>query len=166
MNTNQALAVLKPEKNNEAGLKEAYHKACLEHHPYHGGDVEMMKLVNDANETLKNLDYWWTPSQAAKATKLTPLTETIKSLLNVIRHFEGVKIELIGTWLWVTGNTRKYKEQLKENGFKFSGKKLAWYFHEGTFRRYSKEAFSLNSLRSKWGYQDLSNAEESNLLTA
>ena len=144
MNTNQALAILKPEKNNEAGLKEAYHKACLKHHPDHGGDVEMMKLVNAANETLKNLDYWWTPSQAAKATKLTPLTETIKSLLNVIRHFEGVK----------------------ENGFKFSGKKLAWYFHEGTFRRYSKEAFSLNSLRSKWGYQDLSNAEESNLLTA
>ena len=38
-------------------------------------------------------------------------------------NFENITIELIGSWIWVSGDTREIKEKLKEIGFKWASKK-------------------------------------------
>lgn len=160
MQAKQALAILKPKSNDDAGLKIAYREACRKYHPDHNPHgLEMMKLVNLAYETLNKLESWWTQSQAREASRQTPLTETIQNLVDQIAHLGGLKIELIGTWLWVTGNTRPVKDHLKKLGFKFSGKKQAWYFHEGDYRRWHKKVFNLDEIRGMHGARDI-DAEE------
>ena len=72
-------------------------------------------------------------------------------------HFENVKIEIIGEWIWLSGNTREYKERIKELGFRWSQNKVAWYFHEGTYKKRSKNNFSLNELREKFGTHEVEN---------
>lgn len=155
MNVKQALSILRPQVNNEQGLKDAYRRACMTHHPDRGGDPEIMKLVNLAYETLKGIDYWWTPTQAREAARETPLTETLKAKWEAIKRYPGLKIEIVGSWLWVSGNTRSIKEVLKENGFRFSKNKIAWYYHEEPYRKRHKKKYSMDDLRDLWGSENL-----------
>ena len=62
------------------------------------------------------------------------------------------KIELIGTWLWVTGKTQPIKDMLKQKGFHWASRKDAWCFHVGLWRR-NKKHFQLDDLRARYGYR-------------
>ena len=107
-----------------------------------------MKLVNLANEFLtKNLNKW----AFDQCNNDTPLTEQMQELFNKIKHFIGIKSELCGTWLWLSGETRQYKTELKEAGFKWASKKKQWYWSPGGFRKRGKKVLSMNEIRSKYG---------------
>lgn len=85
----------------------------------------------------------------------TTNNETIdefKNVINAIVELDSILVELIGEWLWISGETKKHKETLKMLGFKFSAKKSAWYYHKREkFYRYSKKNLSLQDLREKFG---------------
>lgn len=40
--------------------------------------------------------------------------------------FKNCKIEIIGNWIWVSGNTKYYKEILKSLKFNWINNKKAW----------------------------------------
>jgi hypothetical protein len=46
-------------------------------------------------------------------------------IIGQIFHFD-ITIEICGNWIWLSGNTRPYREQLKEIGFFYSPKKKMW----------------------------------------
>jgi len=46
----------------------------------------------------------------------------LEKIINLILHFENITIELVGSWVYVSGNTKKIKEKLKEMGFKWESK--------------------------------------------
>jgi len=140
----QALSILCPEEKTEDGLKKAYRAACLKHHPDKGGNEEIMKLVNAAYAFLKKCDTWWTGEQARAAKKQTPLTETMQDIIDRLKGLPGIKIEIIGSWLWVSGLTYNHASVLKNCRMRFSGNKKAWYYHEDVYRKRSKKSFDLD----------------------
>lgn len=74
-----------------------------------------------------------------------------RDIINKIIFFVGVNIEIIGTWIWVSGNTKTYCKELKELGFKWSVNKMAWSYHSGEYRKWSKSKYSMDELRVKFG---------------
>lgn len=166
MNLIQALSIINPKEKTDAGLKAAYKEACLKHHPDKGGDVEIMKLVNAAYDFLKNCDSWWTGEQARKAQRTTPLTETIQELIDKLRGLAGIKIEIIGSWLWVSGQTYPHREALKGFGLKFSGNKQAWYYHEGGYKRRHAKDYSLDDIRDMHKSEDIPTNAKDKFLAA
>ncbi len=154
MTKEQALSILRPHGNLQEDLKKAWKKAAIENHPDKGGDLELMKLVNIAYDTLKFQT--WTRFKRAQANKTTPLTEIYKKIIANLNIYEELKIEIIGSWLWVTGETEKYKKILRKNNLSYSENKKAWYFHEGTYTRRHKKDFSINEIRSKYGSNPIS----------
>jgi len=165
MNLTQALSILKPTEKSEAGLKAAYKKAAIKNHPDKGGDAEIMKLINNAYDYLNKMDSWWTNEQLRKSQRVTPLTETMQNLINIVKFFTGCKIEIIGSWLWVSGNTKEYKEQIKKAGFIFSFNKKAWYYHEDTYKKRSKKSFSMDDIRDLHGSEEIKTSNN-NFVTA
>ncbi len=153
MTKKQALSILQPEANTFGALKQAYRAASMKHHPDCGGDAEIMKLVNEAYEILNASD--WTETETQEAGREVPLTETLKKMLLKVSHFPGIKAEIMGTWLWISGNTYDYKKEIKTAGFKFSKNKKSWYYHENAYRKFSKKKFSMNEIRYKYGSQEL-----------
>ena len=103
-------------------------------------------------------------SDSAEETVFNSLTDSMKEkVIQVINNVYNynLSIELIGEWLWVTGDTKAVKEVLKVNGFKFSRKKEAWYYHEMEgYRRFSKRGYSLNEIRSRYGTSRVSKTKE------
>ncbi len=153
MDRTQALNILKPAGNNQDDLKSAYRQACMKYHPDINPDsLELMKLVNLAMEFLtKHLGKW----NSHQSNNDTPLTEQMQDLFNKIKHFPCVETELCGTWLWLSGQTWRYKKELKEAGFKWAGKKRQWYWSPAGYRKRTKKVFSMNEIRSKYGSVEL-----------
>lgn len=51
------------------------------------------------------------------------LSETLREKAAWSLSLDGVETELCGVWLWLHGETRKHKDALKEQGFRWSPRK-------------------------------------------
>ena len=159
MNKKQALAILNVEGNTQDDLKKAYRKTAMEFHPdKQNGNLEMMKLVNRAYEVLK-FSYWGVYDRK-QAKKETPLTETMQAIINQLLKLKGLKVEIIGSWLWVSGETRKNKIELKKAGMRYSLNKNAWYYHETEYRKKNKKMWDMDEIRDNFGSEIIRSSDE------
>lgn len=155
----EAISILGNPNPGKDSVVKAYRLKAKEYHPDLGGDLELMKVVNIAFEVLEAINFQWPIQDGEQARNTTPLTETLTSLWNEIKHYRGIQGEVIGTWLWVSGDTYPIREYLKALGFRFSHFKRAWYYHEGAYWKRSKNNFDMNDLRAMWGSEDLESEE-------
>ncbi|MDD2627825.1 MAG: hypothetical protein PHD20_02945 [Clostridia bacterium] len=101
-----------------------------------------MKFTSVNHETKKTYEQTFDPFDGYR--------EIIDKLINL----SDITIELCGTWLWITGVKKEDKEKqamLKELGFSYSAKKLAWYWKPGTYRKKSKKELNLDQIRNLYG---------------
>lgn len=126
-------------------IKTAYRKASALYHPDRNpAGAEMMKAVNEAYDTLKD----FTGNLESESDNYG---ETLSTALSSIINLAGLNVEVCGSWVWVTGETKTHKDALKENGFKWANKKKAWYLKpEGDKKRY-RGNFSMDEIRSNHG---------------
>lgn len=137
-------------------VKQMYKKLARDLHPdcNPGKDTtaefqEMSKQYEEAYNRLKDIHQNASGETYQKETKQTA-TE-YADLINQLLHIPGLMIELCGSWLWITGNTRPVKDQLKALGFRFSSKKQAWYFHSEPYRKHGKSEKSMDDIRNMYG---------------
>jgi hypothetical protein len=106
-----------------------------------------------------NKEYAFASAKVIKGEKLSEeetenqlrFSEEYRQALEKIIHLEGIVIELVGFWIWVTGNTIAVKSELKGAGFFFASKKLAWYFRTGEYKCSKGGKKSLEEIREKYG---------------
>lgn len=146
-------------------IKTRYRELAQKFHPDHaGGSNEIMKEINLQYEQQKGRKFTGVNHETKKTYEQTfdpfdGYREIITALINI----SGIEIELIGTWLWVTGVKKEDKEKqaiLKELGFKFSGKKLAWYYHSGQYRKKSKKNLSIDEIRNMYGSEKVNRDQD------
>lgn len=89
-------------------------------------------------------------------------SEMFKDIIDKIIHMNQIDIEIIGTWIWLSGNTYAYKKEIKELGFIWNRKKGAWSFHYGTWIKHSKE-LTLEEIRSIYGSTKVKTKTQSTL---
>lgn len=61
--------------------------------------------------------------------------KALREVLQKIINFDGIEILICGQWIWVSGNTFNYKNELKEIGFKWASQKRQWFWHSEEFRK-------------------------------
>lgn len=152
-------------------LKKVFKKLALKFHPDCGGDEELMiALNNEYDELFEILKHTHKNKDGEFYEKET--TETPEQWREIIYQLlalkmENVSIEVIGTFLWVSGNTKPYKNELGKNGLglKWSRNKSAWYLSPDGYRRFSKKATSLNDIREKYGSQQVKENKQKRLAT-
>jgi len=156
----EALSILDNPGQGKPAVLKAYRIKAKQYHPDHkNGDLELMKLVNIAFQTPEAINFQWTTGEAAEGQKTTPLTETMAGLWDHVKHYQGITGEIIGSWLWIIGNTYPIKDHLKGLGFNFAYNKKAWYYHEGDYWKRSRRNFDLEELRDMWGSEGLEKEE-------
>lgn len=140
-------------------LKKQYKTLAMKHHPDHGGTVEDMQKINAEYdrffEKLKNVH------QTAEGTTYTSRGETtetpseFRDIINRLIKFQGVHIEICGSWLWVTGCTIDYRDDLKQMHFRWSKSKVAWYYHHEDYRKSTKRTYTLDEIRDFYGSETI-----------
>lgn len=135
-------------------LKQQYKKLALKHHPDLGGNTADMQGIilfaklKNTHATAEGKTY-----TASKETTETP--DEFKNIINALINLEGINIELCGSWLWITGNTKEHKEVLKGLHFRWSKSKCAWYYHTADYKKSSKKTYSLDEIRDLYGSETI-----------
>lgn len=95
------------------------------------------------------------------ATATSQDTEELQLKLDQVREIPGLIVELVGSWIWVSGETKKHKDQLKALGFWWSHKREKWYFHTGKMGGFSSSK-SYKQLKQKYGATKVKDLEDDN----
>lgn len=140
-------------------LKKEYRRLAMIHHPDVGGDLETMKAVN--NEYAARFEFLKgqhnaraAADESGKTYATTEAPEEFMEIIEKLLHMTGLEVELCGSWLWIGGNTREHKDELKAAGCRWSNNKKLWYWHhaeEG--HKWHKGSKSMSQIRNKYGSQ-------------
>ena len=136
-------------------VKATYKTLAKLHHPDKGGDLATMQAINN--------EYSFAIAKIAKGENLSDAeisdiiteNEKYRDAIAAIINLDGISIELVGCWIWVTGNTFPVKADLKKAGFYFASKKVAWYFRTEEYKSNSRKNYSLDEIKSKYGSQEI-----------
>ena len=77
--------------------------------------------------------------------------KALREVLQKIINFDGIEIEIVGAWIWVSGNTYPHKDELKTIGFRWSKQHSKWHWHNGEFKKYGKKKLSYSEIKYKYG---------------
>ena len=128
---------------NEA--KKVYKTLAKKLHPDVGGSEEEFKLLNAIyNDFIENKIYF---SNDFK------IDLDLEKIISQILHFENITIELVGSWIWLSGDTKEIKDKLKELGFKWASKKKMWYY--GEMKGRNPQEKSIDEIKAKYGSETL-----------
>lgn len=144
---------------NLEDVKENYRKLAFANHPDHGGDIEIMKAINGEYEQafnkFKNVHRTAAGETYESKTENTETAAEFMDIINKLIFMQDVKIELIGRWIWISGNTKPYKDVLNELHFTWCHKKIAWAWHkEEDFKR-SHKVFDMDQIRVMFGTEEI-----------
>ncbi len=136
---------------NEA--KKVYKRLAKKLHPDVGGSDEEFKILNSIyNDFLENKIYFSNESK---------IDLELEKIIFQILHFENITIELIGSWIWISGDTKTIKEKLKELGFKWASKKKMWYY--GEMKAKNLKPKSMEEIKAKYNTQTFKSKEKEKL---
>lgn len=144
--------------NTVEDVKRKYRELALAYHPDRGGDTETMREINaEYHKVLESLS-----GQQSKDKKggihtyhyNKDVEQAIIDKLDELFQLDlsECTVALIGLWIWVFGETKPLKEQLKACGFKFQGHRQAWSWkpYKGKSRRNPR---SLQWVATRYGYR-------------
>jgi hypothetical protein len=139
-------------------VKHFYYELAKKNHPDMGGSNEVMKQINaefefimlKGLEAVNNMKFEDEAMKKAEVRSWQDYKEFADILSKIINL--PISIEIIGSWVWLSGCTYDYKEVIKAAGFKFSAKKQAWYWYKGmSLKSFYKGRYSMNEIRSRFG---------------
>ena len=130
--------------------KTAYRKACSKYHPDRNpGGLEMMKAINAAWDYLQTLD-WDRPANNAESQDAN-YGDALMAFINAVVNLPGIIIEVCGSWVWLSGDTKPHKDTIKEAGGRWASKKTQWYFRPEGYRRIGRGEWSMDRIRYIYG---------------
>jgi len=113
------------EFKNITGINEAkklYKTLAKKLHSDVGGTDEEFKILNAVyNDFIEHKIYFSTESK---------VDLELEKIISQILHYQNITIELVGSWIWVSGDTKAIKDTLKELNFKWASKKKMWFYGE------------------------------------
>lgn len=146
-------------------VKALYKTLAKANHPDLGGSTEAMQAINNEYSIACKLIASGQGMTSEEFEKTIIDIEAYKVAIEKIIMLEGIIIECVGSWVWVTGNTYEHRNTLREAQFLFAGKKKAWYFRTEEYKvKNRNKNLSLDDIKNKYGSTLISGKAQNNLL--
>ena len=144
-------------------VKATYKQLAKQHHPDLGGDTATMQAINS--------EYAFACAKVLKGENLSTedtdeqvrLSEEYRAVIEKLIALTGIIIEVVGNWIWVTGNSYPVRKELKAAGLFFASKKLAWYYRAEEFKSTGSRK-TLDEIREKYGTETVNSYRSSKVI--
>jgi len=140
-------------------IKGQYKRLALKLHPDMGGSVEEMARLNVEFDFLKTHNFNVHKGQSGDVytdqTQDRPddVTDRFKDIIDQLIHMDGLEIEICGAFLWIGGNTKEHKDDLKAMGMRWASKKRRWFLAPQGWRKRGRRELTMGEIRSSYGSQ-------------
>lgn len=140
-------------------LRKKYKQLVIKFHPDNGGSEDILKKINSEYDILfkklknsfEHSESYQQANDRQRQAYDSVKDQKIREMIVKLSQFQELTIELCGTWIWVSGNTKKYKEELKSLGLYYAYQKKCWYIHWDEFVKRGTKSSSMSHIRSKYG---------------
>ena len=140
-------------------VKREYKRLAMLHHPDRGGNTSTMQEINrQYREIMKNPYFGFSHAKEAAREDYIKFPEIIEQIIRF-----DVVIEICGSWVWLSGNTKAYKDELKRIGFLFAPKKAMWYWRPKDYKSANTKPKDMDYIRSKYGSDVVANKQDKSL---
>lgn len=129
-------------------LRNCYKKLLIKYHPDNNPDSDTTAVMQEVNAEYDTLLKHFISNQTS-STDYSMETELKKILNELIKLKTDIMIELVGSWIWVSGNTYPVRDRLKELNMKWASKKHMWYWGVSERRHYAP--MEMSEIRAKYG---------------
>lgn len=153
--------------------KKLYRHLANTHHPDHGGDLRTMQEINA--QYAGYLSKYAYNSERARQTEahadgrkttadycdLNEVAEELRKIILETLKIQEIEVELCGLWIWVTGETKKHREEIKAVSpkYRYAPQKSAWYY-PGVKSLPHREKWSLDKIRDTYGSSKFTRQDE------
>ena len=131
--------------------KKLYWELAKKFHPDKGGDHKKFVELSNQFQSFKP------DTEKFKGETDSWMAAEYAHIVSQLLVIEGIHIEICGSWIWLSGDTKSNKEKIKAiatgETFKrgFSKDKSMWYFSpKGYFKR-SRKAHTMDDIRDYFG---------------
>lgn len=139
-------------------LKKQYRFFALKFHPDKGGNENHFKILNNEFEFLSKKLNLFSNEEKNNINETANDLNDFKDIINQLLFLNDIEIEIIGKFIWITGETKQHKEKLKELKFRFSPKKIMWYYHNiPNYKQFGKNN-DIDEIRNKYGSKKIYNS--------
>lgn len=130
-------------------LKKEYKKlARMYHHDLNKAlDGTEFKEINNEYEHMFNNIKSGNSAEAKKVTEEKP--EEFTTIINTLIKYNDLIIDVIGSWIWVYGNTYPIKDIIKELGFRWASAKKKWYYTKS--KSYKNYHMNYDKIKNMYG---------------
>ena len=139
-------------------IKKLYKQLALSNHPDRGGDLEIMKAINNDydnafNTIMKMKDSNPNDDSAKKREYKTSETpKEFREIIEKLMGLDGIVIEITGNWIWISGDTMKHKKYLKSlDNVSWAPVKKLWYWRMDEWASKSRKSTPMDQIRNKFG---------------
>lgn len=135
-------------------VKKRYKEQAIKHHPDKGGDLRTMQELNaEYQRVIKSNQFEFKSEEEREDYLIYP------DVINKLILIDGLIIEIVGRWVWVSGNTYPFRKELKEIGLFFAPKKAMWYYRPPHEKSANHKPLDMETIRAKYG-SDLVEAQK------
>lgn len=132
-------------------LRKEYYRLAKIYHPDAGGTKEaFQKLGADYERLTKQILNGSSFSSAEKENE-TGISEDMARIVNAIISLPNITIEIIGRWIWVSGQTYPLRTELAAAGLQFIKKAGNPFWVYAGVQSKSRGKMSIDEIRSKYG---------------
>jgi hypothetical protein len=144
-------------------LKKEYKKLAMKYHPDKGGTTAQMQSINSEYDKLRD--------KLLKGSNLTEdqrkneivIDDAIRDIIDVLILVPGINIELIGKWIWVSGQTYAVKSELSAAGLEFIRKAGSPYWVYKGVESKSRGGTPMDEIKKKYGVHKFDNKPPKNI---
>ena len=147
---------------NEA--KQRYLAIANEYHPAKGQDpIQLFMARLEFQQLARDPVYAFNQSSQDVQADFLNFPDVVDKLIGW-----RLTVEMIGSWLWVTGNTYPQREALKKMNFIYEEFKRAWYYRPASYWSSNSKPLPMEKIRALYGRNPsqslilLKNSEKSN----
>jgi hypothetical protein len=136
-------------------LKKQYRNLALKYHPDSGGTHEQfIQLKNEYDALFKKLLNGSKLNEEQKANEIK-IDEALQAALDAIITLPNINIEIIGKWIWVSGETYPLRTALKSAGFFFIKKgNVPYWIYKGA-ESAGRGKMEMDEIRAKHGSKEV-----------